>query len=249
MQQIDDLMRYDASEEYTENPIHFHKVLAPSLPTSVDPGSQHIYFAKGEEKTFMYVANNQGELEPISAPGAGGEKGDKGDKGDTGNGIVSITDYYATTTTQIAPSASAVTSTTIPTLSETDKYLWRKEVIAFTEGAPKTSVALLAAYGDKGDPGAQGEQGQSYTTEIRSSNGSVFRYDNISTTLECRVLRNTEDITDELPDSSFMWKRNSGNPVEDERWNTSSKAIAHKTIEIGPEDCIGRTVFLCEVEI
>lgn len=97
--------------------------------------------------------------------------------------------------------------------------------------------------------GPQGVPGQSYTTEIISSNGSIFRVPNINTTLSCIVLKNTHDITQELSDSAFTWKRKSSDPIDDERWNTSSKAIGHKSVQITNQDCIGRTVFFCEVTI
>lgn len=103
-----------------------------------------------------------------------GEKGDKGDKGSTGNtgaqgatgnGIKSITYYYARTTSQTAPSAANITSTTMPTLDATNKYLWQKEVITYTNSQSQTTVLLLAVYGNtgatgpKGDKGATGPQG------------------------------------------------------------------------------------------
>ena len=100
-----------------------------------------------------------------------GEKGDKGSIGDTGaqgatgNGIKSITYYYARTTSQTAPSAGNITSTTMPTLDATNKYLWQKEVINYTNNTNQTTVLLLAVYGNtgaqgpKGDKGATGPQG------------------------------------------------------------------------------------------
>ena len=103
-----------------------------------------------------------------------GEKGDKGDKGSTGNtgpqgatgnGIKSITYYYARTTSQTAPSTENITSTTMPALDATNKYLWQKEVIAYTNGQSQITVLLLAVYGNtgatgpKGDKGATGPQG------------------------------------------------------------------------------------------
>lgn len=100
-----------------------------------------------------------------------GEKGDKGSTGDTGaqgatgNGIKSITYYYARTTSQTAPSAGNITSTTMPTLDATNKYLWQKEVINYTNNMNQTTVLLLAVYGNtgaqgpKGDKGATGPQG------------------------------------------------------------------------------------------
>lgn len=87
-----------------------------------------------------------------------GAKGDTGDKGKDGNGINSITYYYTVTSNQTVPAASAVTGTTIPTLTATNKYLWQKEVIDFTDAtvSDKTTVVLLAVYGDKGNTGSTG---------------------------------------------------------------------------------------------
>ena len=91
--------------------------------------------------------------------------GQKGSTGAIGNGISSISYYYATTTSQTAPSASNITSTSIPTMSATNKYLWQKEVISYTNGTSKTSVLLIAVYGDKGATGATGTGISSITEE------------------------------------------------------------------------------------
>lgn len=102
---------------------------------------------------------------------------------------------------------------------------------------------LSGAKGDKGD------DGESFTVDITSSNGSVFRQDNINTTLTCHVFQNSTEITDLIDSSQFNWKRKTNNPTEDERWNSSAKAIAHKSVDITEQDCLGRTVFFCEVEL
>ena len=86
-----------------------------------------------------------------------GDKGDKGDTGATGNGISSIAYRYAVTTTQVAPLPENVTSDSIPTMSNTDKYLWTKQTITYTSGSPTVTVYLLSIYGDKGDKGNPGE--------------------------------------------------------------------------------------------
>lgn len=103
--------------------------------------------------------------------------------------------------------------------------------------------------GEQGDKGEQGSDGYCYTVSVHSSNGNIFRMTIVDTTLSCQVLRNNEDITDTLPDSLFFWKRNSGDSVADERWNTSSKAMGHKTVHITNDDCVSRSTFSCEVEI
>lgn len=109
-----------------------------------------------------------GATGPQGATGAKGETGAKGDKGATGaqgptgatgNGIKSITYTYARTTSQTAPAASAITSNTMPTLDATNKYLWQKEVITYTNNQQQTTVLLLAVYGDKGNTGDRGPTG------------------------------------------------------------------------------------------
>lgn len=109
-----------------------------------------------------------------------GEKGDKGDKGSTGNtgaqgatgnGIKSITYYYARTTSQTAPSAGNITSTTMPALDATNKYLWQKEVITYTNGQTQTTVLLLAVYGNTGATGPQGPKGPQGATGPQGPTG------------------------------------------------------------------------------
>ena len=97
--------------------------------------------------------------------------------------------------------------------------------------------------------GEDGKDGSSYSVFIYSDNGMIFRDKSIKTHLSCQVLKNNEDITSELEDWRFTWKRKTGNDTEDERWNTSSKAIGHKELDILDADCIGRTVFICSVEL
>ncbi|MBR2281224.1 MAG: collagen-like protein, partial [Spirochaetales bacterium] len=88
----------------------------------------------------------------------------KGKDGAAGTGIASIVYRYAVTPTQSEP--SSVTSPTIPILSSTDKYLWQKETITYSDGTTKVTTALIGVYGDtgskgdKGDTGAQGPQGE-----------------------------------------------------------------------------------------
>lgn len=89
--------------------------------------------------------------------GTDGINGTNGTNGKDGKGITSITYYYATSTSQTAPSEANVTSTTIPTLNATNKYLWQKEVIKFSDNTNKTSILLIAVYGDKGQTGATGK--------------------------------------------------------------------------------------------
>jgi hypothetical protein len=100
-----------------------------------------------------------------------------------------------------------------------------------------------------GEQGPKGEDGSSFTVSIESSNGSVFRPGQADTTLSCRIFRNTVEITEALDASRFRWERLSADGEDDGRWNTSTKAIGHKSIEIKSADCVGRTVFSCGIDL
>ena len=97
-----------------------------------------------------------------------GSKGDKGDVGAAGNGIKSISYYYARSSSQTAPSESSITGTSIPILDATNKYLWQKEVITFTNNTAKTTVVLLAVYGNTGAKGDKGNDGTSVTIKSQA---------------------------------------------------------------------------------
>ena len=120
------------------------------------------------------------------------------------------------------------------------------------KGASAYEVAIAEGFvGDIGDwlQSLKGEDGRGLTVNVTSSNGSIFRMDGVDTVLSCQVLENGRDITDSLGDERFRWKRNTGDESEDEKWNTGSKALYHKTLHVLPEDCRGRTVFACEVDL
>jgi hypothetical protein len=107
----------------------------------------------------------------------------------------------------------------------------------------KVGVASLS----KEVPGKDGED--SVSVQIFSSNGNLFRDGQAYTTMSATVWKGDEDITSQLDASLFSWERTSGDAVADAAWNTSSKAIGKKIIEITPQDVVGRSVFACHVEI
>ena len=97
-----------------------------------------------------------------------GSKGDKGDVGAAGNGIKSISYYYARSSSQTAPSESSITGTSLPALDATNKYLWQKEIITYTNNTSQTTVVLLAVYGNTGAKGDKGNDGTSVTIKSQA---------------------------------------------------------------------------------
>lgn len=137
---------------------------SPTSGMSDNPsGKKYIGFAYN--KTTGTESTSYSDYSWSLIKGDKGETGNTGAQGAAGNGIKSITYYYARTTSQTAPSAGNITSTTMPSIDATNKYLWQKEVINYTNNTNQTTVLLLAVYGNtgaqgpKGDKGATGPQG------------------------------------------------------------------------------------------
>lgn len=87
-----------------------------------------------------------------------GENGQDGSDGQDGVGIKSVTKYYLASekSTGITTSSSGWT-TAIQTMTETKKYLWSYEIIAYTDGAStKTTPVIIGVHGQNGADGDSG---------------------------------------------------------------------------------------------
>jgi phage minor structural protein len=101
----------------------------------------------------------------IGSYGDQGSKGDKGDTGSTGNGIKSITEHYAVSTSNSTVPTSW--SSTVPTMTESNKYLWNYETITYTNGTTvDTTKRVIGVYGNKGATGATGSHGYSLVANV-----------------------------------------------------------------------------------
>lgn len=83
-----------------------------------------------------------------------------------------------------------------------------------------------------------------FRLEGDSSEGTAFFNNIIDTNLSVILYRGNYIVTDEYPDSCFVWSRSSKNPELDEYWNsqhTDGKKILHVTTE----DMNGITKFKC----
>lgn len=83
---------------------------------------------------------------------------------------------------------------------------------------------------------------KSWTVQIFSTNGGVFKNDQINTVLIARVYRGTEDITDTLDANRFRWTRVSEDSAADELWNTANFS-GKKEISVTSDDVHQRATF------
>ena len=81
---------------------------------------------------------------------------------------------------------------------------------------------------------------------ITSSNGNIFKNNNIQTTLSAVVFSWDENITDTLDPNQFIWTRVSDDAVADQAWNAAHFGGA-KSIEITRDDVNVRATFFCDL--
>lgn len=122
---------------------------------------QSVSAAKKYLWNYEVVKYTDGTVASTTAPciigsyGDRGSKGDKGDTGSTGNGIKSITEHYAVSASNSTVPTSW--SSTVPTMTESNKYLWNYETITYTNGTMvDTTKRVIGVYGNKGATGAKG---------------------------------------------------------------------------------------------
>lgn len=132
---------------------------------------QSVSAAKKYLWNYEVVKYTDGTVASTTAPciigsyGDQGSKGDKGDTGSTGNGIKGIVEHYAVSSSNsIIPTSW---SSTVPTMTESNKYLWNYETITYTNGTTvDTTKRVIGVHGNKGATGATGSQGYSLVANV-----------------------------------------------------------------------------------
>lgn len=99
-----------------------------------------------------------------------------GNTGAAGKGIKSVTEYYLATSSSSGVTTSTTGwTTTIQTLTATNKYLWNYELITYTDNTTTTiNPVIIGVYGDKGDKGSQGDKGSDAYTVILTNESHIF---------------------------------------------------------------------------
>lgn len=131
-------------------------------------------------------------------------------------------------------------STSIPLVGN-GQYLWTKTVVTYSDGNSTTSYSV--AY--NGTDGADGKDGESaLSVYINSSNGNIFKGNNIQTTLTCTVYYGITDVTNKV--TKFIWKKINQDGTIDESWN---RTVSGNVITITDADIWNKASFTCSVEI
>lgn len=148
-------LRYAKNGSTTTPPALSKSILNPSgwtteVPTvaSLEYLWQTTAVKSGDGKTLLSQWSNPVRITPYN--GVDGQDGADGKDGTNGRGIRSVTEYYGVSqNSKVRPSVWSVS--TVPTLSEINKYLWNYERIFYTDGSSVTTTAVvIGCYGDKG---------------------------------------------------------------------------------------------------
>ena len=131
-------------------------------------------------------------------------------------------------------------STNIPLVGN-GQYLWTKTVVTYSDDNSTTSYSV--AY--NGADGTDGKDGESaLSVYINSSNGNIFKGNNIQTTLTCTVYYGITDVTNKV--TKFIWKKINQDGTIDESWN---RTVSGNVITITDADIWNKASFTCSVEI
>lgn len=87
-----------------------------------------------------------------------------------------------------------------------------------------------------------------YRVDIVSTDGIVFKNDDIRTTLIAVVYRGITDVTSQIDANNFHWKRKSTDPDADFLWNQAHFG-GTKTIEVFNTDVYQKATFSCDVTL
>lgn len=84
-----------------------------------------------------------------------------------------------------------------------------------------------------------------YRVEIISTNGMFFKQGVVSTTLKAQVYKGSTDVTSQLQNNQFLWRRVDKDGIEDLAWNQTHAGL--KEVSITRQDLKQRATFLCQI--
>lgn len=112
-----------------------------------------------------------------------------------------------------------------------------------SDGSTQWKKVLSGSKGEKGD---KGEDGVAYQIMITSDTGTVMINGSGEMTLKATLLRNGEDISDTVGNSSWSWWRQSADAEDDAVWNKLHEGIGRNCL-ITRDDVDRQAQFGCSV--
>ena len=157
-----------------------------------------------------------------------------GANGSDGKGIVSITNYYATTTSvDVTPSGW---KTSVPELTPTNKYLWNYEYILYTDNTyTTTTAAIIGVYGDSGTDAVD--------FQIYSVDGFEFGDDIKSITLQTIAFQGGQKISS---GATYRWKWWNPNSTATDKYETITNQTT-SSLTVNSTDTYAFATIKCEM--
>ena len=123
-----------------------------------------------------------------------------------GKGISSVTEEYGLSTSQSTQPTKW--QSTLPTMSASNKYLWNRETIKYSDNTTKTNVHIIAVYGDKGD--------DAILYSLVTSVSSVTKYKDGSlsvSSVSCKRQKTVGGVISDTTDGSLKYSIDGGSEV------------------------------------
>lgn len=176
--------------------------------------------------------------------------GPTGGPGAAGKGVSSITGHYlATNASSGVTTSTSGWTTSVQTMTSTNKYLWYYETVAYVNptSSTNTTPVIIGTYGDQGVQGPEGPQGpqgnagdDAITLVVTSSNGTIFKNTSISTTLTAHVYQGGAEVTGTALSAlgTIKWYAN----------GSSTAAATGQTLTISAGDVSNKVTYIAQLE-
>ena len=153
-----------------------------------------------------------------------------GNTGATGKGIKSVTEYYlATTLSSGVTTSTSGWTTTIQSLTATNKYLWNYELITYTDNSTATiNPVIIGVYGDQGTPAV--------TFQVYAPNGYLLTKDLSEITLQAFAYEGSVAITS---GATYQWAQ-----YADDAWENISGATT-QTLTVTKNEVVKSKSYKC----
>lgn len=123
-----------------------------------------------------------------------------------GKGISSVTEEYGLSTSQLTQPSTW--QSTLPTMSASNKYLWNRETIKYSDNTTKTNVHIIAVYGDKGDDAILYSLVTSVSSVTKYKDGSLS-----ASSVSCKRQKTVGGVISDTTDGTLKYSIDGGSEV------------------------------------